>query len=29
MFDWLGVIISGIGSAIGDNIEFLGTELAY
>lgn len=28
MFDWLGDIISGIGSAIGDTIEFLGTELA-
>ena len=28
MFDWLGDIISGIGSAIGDTVEFLGTELA-
>ena len=28
MFDWLGDLISGIGSAIGDTIEYLGTEVA-
>ncbi len=28
MFDWLGDIFSGIGNAIGDTVEFLGTELA-
>ena len=25
MFDWLGDIISGIGSAIGDTIDFIGS----
>lgn len=28
MFDWLGDIISGVGSAIGSTIESLGTEVA-
>lgn len=28
MFDWLGDIFSGIGHAIGDTIEYLGTEIA-
>lgn len=27
MFDWLGDIISGIGSAIGDTIDFIGSGL--
>lgn len=27
MFDWLGDLISGIGSAIGDTFEFLGSEI--
>ena len=28
MFDWLGDIFSGIGNAIGDTIEYLGTQVA-
>ena len=28
MFDWLGDIFSGIGNAIGDTIEYLGTQIA-
>ena len=28
MFDWLGDLISGIGSVIGDTIEYLGTKIA-
>ena len=28
MFDWLGDIFSGIGYAIGDTIEYLGTQVA-
>lgn len=27
MFDWLGDLISGVGSAIGDTFEFLGSEI--
>lgn len=27
MFDWLGDLISGVGSAIGETFEFLGTEI--
>lgn len=27
MFDWLGDLISGIGGAIGDTFEFIGTEI--
>lgn len=27
MFDWLGDIFSGIGNAIGDTIEYLGTQI--
>ena len=28
IFDWLGDIFSGIGSAIGDAMDFLGTQVS-